>query len=39
MDVCTQYARYLRHCARYRVAPQGFGHFVVEVFPFTLFAK
>jgi hypothetical protein len=38
MDVCTQYGRYVRHCARSRVIPQSFGRFVVDVFPFTFFA-
>lgn len=37
MDVCTQYARYLRFCHQHHIAPQGFAHFVVDVFPFTVF--
>jgi len=37
MDAKTSYARYVRHCGKHRIAPQGFTHFVREVFPFTLF--
>ena len=36
-SVCSQYTRYLRFCKKHGVAPQGFAHFVVDVFPFTLF--
>lgn len=37
MDVCSQYTRYLKHCARFHVFPQSFARFVLDVFPFTAF--
>lgn len=37
MDICSQYSRYMRHCARFHTQPQSFARFVIDVFPFTVF--
>lgn len=37
MDVCTQYARYLRFCNVHHICAQSFARYVVDVFPHTLF--